>query len=178
MTAAVALLVALSLMLLELRRSTRNELRLRALGAVAAEDPVYGTMRWAYPGVFTAMAAEGAVFLPAGPRLVTAGALVFVVAKLLKAWAIYALGDRWTFRVLVLPGAPLVRSGPYRWMRHPNYVAVVGEITGFALLAGARLSGILAVLLFGELLRRRIRAEEQALGLSRPPDQLSARPRP
>jgi len=69
--------------------------------------------------------------------------------------------------VFVVPGAPLVRSGPYRWMRHPNYIGVIGELVGFALLVEARVTGPVAVLVFSELLRRRIRAEEQALGLSR-----------
>jgi methyltransferase len=67
--------------------------------------------------------------------------------------------------VLVLPGAPLVSGGPYRLVRHPNYVGVVGELVAMALLSGARITGPLAVLGFGWLLLRRIAAEERALGL-------------
>jgi methyltransferase len=58
-----------------------------------------------------------------------------------------------------------VSGGPYRWLRHPNYVAVVAELVAFALAVGAPVSGAGAVLFFGELLRRRIRAEEEALGI-------------
>ncbi len=93
--------------------------------------------------------------------------MILAAGKLMKAWAIRSLGDRWTYRVFVVPGAPAGAVGPYRWMRHPNYVGVIGELVGFALLVEARVTGPVAVLVFGELLRRRIRAEEQALGLSR-----------
>lgn len=167
MIAAGALLAVCLVMLLELWVSRRNERTLLARGALAAPDPVYGTMRWMYPGTFVMMTLEGLLTGPFDRAFVWAGAAVLVAAKLLKAWAIHSLGERWTYRVFVLPEVPLVTEGPYRWIRHPNYVGVVGELVGFALLVGARVTGPLAVLLFGELLRRRIRAEEQALGLSR-----------
>ena len=79
--------------------------------------------------------------------------------------AIAALGPRWSFRVLVLPGAPLVTSGPYAYLRHPNYIAVVGEIVAFALIVGGWLTGIISLILFGALMRRRIAIEEAALTL-------------
>ena len=62
--------------------------------------------------------------------MLVSGLVVFVVAKALKLWAIRSLGERWTFRVFVLPGSRLVTDGPYRWVRHPNYIAVVGELVG------------------------------------------------
>ena len=67
--------------------------------------------------------------------------------------------------MLVVPGAPLVASGPYRLMRHPNYVGVIGELIAMALLSAARITGVGAVIGFGWLLIRRIGAEERALGL-------------
>jgi len=164
-TALVALVVALLLMLVELRISRAHERVLRARGAIAPADPAYEAMRWGYPGAFIVMAIEGGVFGPAPRLAVAVGVTVFVLAKLLKAWAIRTLGVRWTFRVLVLPGAPLVTAGPYRLLRHPNYVAVIGELVGMAILAGARASGPVAVAWFGFLLTRRIAAEERALGL-------------
>jgi methyltransferase len=85
------------------------------------------------------------------------------MAKALKAWAIQALGVRWTFRVLVLPGVPLVTRGPYALMRHPNYVAVVGELVGAALMFGSPVTGPVGLIAFGSLLRRRIAVEERAL---------------
>jgi methyltransferase len=161
---AVLLAVAIS-MAGELWLSKRNERRLLARGASAPPDPAYRTMRWAYPFVFLAMGGEGMLLGRPPATLSIAGGAIFVVAKALKYWAVASLGDRWTFRVFVLPGAPLVTSGPYRLLRHPNYVAVVGELVGIALLVGARLTGPMSVVLFGWLLRRRIDAEERALGM-------------
>jgi methyltransferase len=83
----------------------------------------------------------------------------------LKYWAIATLGPRWTFRVLVPPGSSRTVSGPYRWLRHPNYAAVAGEIAGMGLMARAPLAGIASFVLFGLLMRARIHVEERALGL-------------
>ena len=163
MIALVALAVVAILMLVELAISTRNERILRSRGAIAPHDPVYTTMRWAYPAVFVAMAVEGVLSAPATRVLVVAGAVVFAASKLFKFWAIATLGDRWTYKVLVLPGVPLVASGPYRFIRHPNYVGVVGELIGMALVTEARFAGPAGVVFFSWLLSRRIQAEDQAL---------------
>ena len=88
-------------------------------------------------------------------------------AKILKWWAILSLGPFWTFRVIVVPGVPLIVKGPYRWLRHPNYVAVMGELAGIAVAAGAPVSGFVAVVVFGALLIKRIAVEERALRTSR-----------
>jgi methyltransferase len=113
------------------------------------------------------MIAEGAWRGLSLDGLVRAGLTVFALAKVLKYWAIAALGPRWTFRVLVPPGAPLVARGPYRWLRHPNYVAVVGELLGVAMAMDAGVTGPIAVAGFGALMLRRIRIEDRALGRGR-----------
>ena len=164
--AALSLAIVVLMMLGELRLSRSHERRLLAQGAVEPPDPVFVTMRWAYPGVFVAMAIEGALTGPAPGLATAAGAALLVLAKALKYWAMAALGTRWTYRVIVLPGMPLVGTGPYRLMRHPNYVAVLGELAGMALLTGARVSGPLGAVFFASLLFRRVRAEEQALRLT------------
>ena len=92
-----------------------------------------------------------------------AGAVLFVAAKALKWWAILSLGPFWTFRVIVVPGRPAGGRGPYRWLRHPNYVGVMGELAGVALMTGAPLSGVAGIATFGWLLVRRIAVEERAL---------------
>ena len=160
---SVALLVILAVMLVELRISQRHERRMLARGAVAVPDPVYRTMKLAYPGVFVAMAVEGMLRDTQPGRLTVVGLAVFLCGKGLKGWAISALGERWTYKVLVVPGAPLVASGPYRFLRHPNYHGVIGELVGMALMTGAAVAGPAGTLFFGWLLRRRIGAEEQAL---------------
>jgi methyltransferase len=164
MIAAAAVAAVILFMLAEWWLSNRNERVLIARGAVSPPDPAYQTMRWAYPAVFIAMAVEGVLAGMAPPIAIVIGVAVFAAGKLLKVWAIAELGDRWTYKVLVVPGAPLVSSGPYRFLRHPNYVGVIGELVGIALVTGARLSGPVGVVFFSWLLVRRVRAEEQALG--------------
>ena len=163
MIATTALAVVMLFMLAELQLSTRNERVLRARGAIEPPDPVYSTMRWAYPLVFVAMAGEGMVSGPVGTSVLVSGIVLFVLGKVIKIWAIATLGERWTYKVLVLPAVPLVTGGPYRFVRHPNYVGVVGELLGMALITGARLTGPLAVVFFSWLLMRRIQAEDSAL---------------
>jgi methyltransferase len=141
-----------------------NEISLRQQGAVEAPDDVYRTMQWAYPAAFGVMALEGGWRGPASAVALVTGLAVFGLSKALKLWAIASLGERWSFRVLVLPARALVSSGPYRWMRHPNYLAVLGEILGVALTVWAPVTGPVALLGFGALMRRRIRIEEHALG--------------
>ena len=168
MVAAITLIAALLLMLAEQRRSRRNEIALRRAGAIEPADDVYRAMAWVYPASFVAMTVESvsrSADLQVGPLRSSfgIGLAIFVAAKLLKYWAIASLGPRWTFRVLVPPGAPMISSGPYAWLRHPNYVAVVGELIGFALTLAAPATGAVSVVLFGWLLRRRVVVEERAL---------------
>ena len=154
-------------MLVEARRASRNERAQRARGGVEPAGDVYKTMRVVYPGAFLAMFAEGAARGAPAAAVLVVGAGVFAAAKILKWWAIVSLGPAWTFRVIVVPGAPLIVRGPYRWLRHPNYVAVMGELTGVAAVAGAPVSGFVAAVVFGALLIKRIAVEERALGPSR-----------
>ena len=161
--AALTLTAVLLFMLIEAQLSMHNERLLRAKGAVEAPDDVFGVMRWAYPACFVAMGVEGAALGPGSPRVMLAGLALLGVAKAFKLWAIGSLGVRWSFRVLVLPGAPLVATGPYRYLRHPNYLAVCGEIVAVALMLRARITGPLALLGFGFLMWRRIAIEERAL---------------
>jgi methyltransferase len=164
----IAVLTWLAVMLVmagEAALSTYNARLLRARGAIEPKDDVYRTMQWAYPALFLAMAIEGAVRGPAPPNMLVFGLAVFGFAKALKMSAIAALGVRWTFRVLVVPDTPLVKSGPYRVLRHPNYFAVAGEIVGMALIVFAPVTGALALASFGWLMLKRIRVEERALGL-------------
>lgn len=163
----VIFVLVFGFMLVEARRAARNERAQRADGGVEPDDDVYGAMQVAYPAVFMAMIAEGAVRGAAPSVFVAVGATLFVLAKSLKWWAIRSLGPFWTFRVIVVRGSRLVESGPYRWMRHPNYVAVVGELVAVALMTGARLFGPLATGLFGILMLKRIAAENRALLASR-----------
>ena len=157
-------LVVFGPMLLEARRAAANERVQRARGGIEPRNDVYAFMQVAYPGVFLAMLAEGAWRDMGWDGWFVTGLVILGTAKALKYWAISWLGERWTFRVLVPPGAPRVTGGPYAWMAHPNYVAVAGEIAGCAIAAHAIVSGPVAFVLFGLLMLWRIRVEERALG--------------
>jgi len=162
-SAAVLLAVIFVPMLIETSLSARHDRALRALGAVEPPGDVYRSMAIAYPAAFLAIVAEGTLRGAAVDRLFVAGLLTFAGAKALKYWAIATLGERWTFRVLVPPRSTRTIAGPYRFVAHPNYIAVAGELTGAAMAMHARLAGLIAVAAFGFLMWRRIGVEETAL---------------
>ena len=151
-------------LLIETWRAARNERAQRARGGVEPPGDVYKLMRIVYPGAFLAMFAEGIARGSPPPAVLIAGAAVFAAAKALKWWAILSLGPFWTFRVIVVPGTALVAKGPYRWLRHPNYIGVVGELAGVAMMTGGWVSGVAAITTCGVLLMKRIAVEEHALG--------------
>ena len=164
---AIAILTttaALLIMAGEAVLSSFNEKVLRARGAIEPQDDVINMMRWAYPGAFVAMAIEGALTGPAPRDVLMGGLALFGFAKALKIWAMSSLGSKWSYRVLVVPGEPLVRTGPYRFLSHPNYLAVVGELVSVAAMVWAPITGVLATIGFGRLMIARIRVEDRALG--------------
>ena len=88
---------------------------------------------------------------------------VFVLLQLARIWVIATLGERWTTRIIVLPDAPLVARGPYRFVNHPNYVVVVGEIVVLPLVFGLWQIALVFTLLNAAALWIRIREEDLAL---------------
>ena len=161
----VALLLALAFlpMALEARLAASHDRALRSSGAAEPKDDVLPLMQVAYPAAFLAMAFEAWARRAQPNKWFIAGTVVFALAKAIKYWAIATLGERWTFRVLVPPDSTRIASGPYRFMRHPNYLGVMGEIAGMALMAQAPIAGTLSIVIFGILIARRIRVEERAL---------------
>lgn len=160
---ALLFIAIFGVMLAEARRASLNERAQRRRGGIEPPDDVYEMMRVVYPAAFLAMFAEDVWRGAPPPGIWLAGVAILAAAKGLKWWAIVSLGSDWTFRVIVVPGAPLVRRGPYRLLRHPNYVAVVGELAGVAIATGARIAGPAALAVFGWLLWRRIAVENRAL---------------
>jgi methyltransferase len=88
-----------------------------------------------------------------------------LVAQGLRWWCIATLGSQWNTRVIVVPGLPRISNGPYRWMRHPNYVAVVLEGVALPLVHSAWLTAVMFTLLNAVLLRIRLGDENRALAL-------------
>ena len=93
----------------------------------------------------------------------------FVVLQLLRVWVIRTLGPYWTTRIITIPDAPLVRRGPYRFMRHPNYAIVAAELAVLPLAFGSWTLALLFTILNAALLTWRIRAENTALQERRTP---------
>jgi methyltransferase len=147
----------------ELVWSKRNERRLRARGAVEHGRSHYPAMVALHVGWLASMLIEarrtGAV--PTTVRVLAFGA--FVAAQPLRYWAIAALGDRWSTRVLIPPGEPPLTTGPYRYLAHPNYVAVVVELGALPVALGAWRTAMWATVANAAILRTRIGVESEAL---------------
>lgn len=155
---SILVLVALQ-RLGELAWSRRNERRLRDAGAVEAGRRHYPLLVILHAGWLAAMLVLIPPETPPDPWLLA----VYVGLQGLRLWTMASLGSYWTTRILTLPGAPLVRRGPYRWIRHPNYVVVAAEIAVLPLVFGA--VGIALIFSAANLilLAIRIRAEDAAL---------------
>jgi methyltransferase len=150
--------------LVELVISRRHERALRARGAVEAGAGHYPLMVAVHAALLAGAAAE--VLLLDRPFLPWLGwpMLAVVVATMaLRYWVIATLGERWTTRVLVLPAVPLVARGPYRFLRHPNYLAVVLEVMALPLVHTAWITALVCGVLNLLVLALRIRVEDAAL---------------
>ena len=150
--------------LVELVLSRRHERALRARGAVEAGAGHYPLMVGVHTALLAGAAAE--VLLLDRPFLPWLGwpMLAVVAATMaLRYWVIATLGERWTTRVLVLPAVPLVARGPYRFLRHPNYLAVVLEVAALPLVHTAWITAIVCSLANALVLALRIRVEDAAL---------------
>lgn len=148
----------------ELILARRNTTRLIAAGAReerAAHYPLLVLMHAAWLAGLWLLAWDRPVRLP--------WLAVFVLLQALRIWVIVSLGPRWTTRIIVSPHADLVRRGPYRFLRHPNYLVVAGEIAVLPLVFGLPLYAALFSLANALVLTIRIRAENQALRGSKEP---------
>jgi methyltransferase len=151
--------------LVELFLSKRNAARAFARGGVETGQGHYRVMVVFHSLFLVACGAEVVGLARPFPGALGFGALgVALVAQALRYWAIASLGDRWNTRIIVVPGLEPVTRGPYRFLRHPNYVAVVLELAAVPLIHGAWVTAAVFTLGNALLLLVRIRAEEVALG--------------
>jgi methyltransferase len=142
----------------ELALAERNTRRLTARGA-------YEVGRGHYPFIVAVHASWLVTLwlLAPGAPVHIFPLLLFVALLAARAWVITTLGERWTTRIIILPGAPLVRSGPYRWVQHPNYLVVIGEIALLPLVFGLPVVAAFFSTLNAIILWVRIRQENKAL---------------
>ena len=163
-TAAVVFVAALSVQrLLELAVSRRHAQALRARGAVEHGQGHFPLLVLVHVLLIFGIVLEVFVLGARPPASWPLWAAMFLAGQLLRYSAIRALGEFWNVRVLVVPGAPLVRTGPYRFLRHPNYVAVVMELLAAPLVFGAWRTAVVVSALNAIALWIRIRCEERAL---------------
>ena len=159
MNAAIALLLFITLQrFVEFIWDWQNTQRLRALGGVE-----FGGVH--YPAMMLVHASwlAGLWVLGYDQPLVTGYAVAFLLLQIGRYWVLATLGRRWTTRVIILPGAPLVDSGPYRLMRHPNYVIVAGELTLVPLALGLPVYALVFLVLYAGAAYLRIQVENSAL---------------
>lgn len=144
--------------LIELRLADRNSRRLLAEGAVE-----FGRDHYVFiVGLHMIWLAALWWWAPGQP-IDLALVVLFAMLQLGRVWVIATLGDRWTTRIIVMPGAPLVRTGPYRFLRHPNYLIVTLEIAVLPMVFGLWGIALVFSLLNAVILTVRIRAENRAL---------------
>lgn len=166
---AIFVVVLVAERLLELAWSARNVARLRARGAVEygrRHFPMFVVLHTAFPlmlawEVLTGRAHPGAAW----PLWLA----LFLAAQALRAWSMASLGERWNVRVWVVPGLPPVRSGPYRFLSHPNYFAVVLELLAGPMMFGAWRTALVIGVANAAALSLRVRVEERALTEASPP---------
>jgi methyltransferase len=145
--------------LIELARAHSNTVRLRRLGAVEADAGGYPLFVLLHAAWLMSLA----LFVPAEtpPNWLLIG--LFALLQLGRIWVLVSLGRYWTTRIITLPDAPLVQTGPFRYLRHPNYLLVAVEIAVLPLAFGAVAVAATFSALNLILLARRIRLEERVL---------------
>jgi methyltransferase len=148
----------------ELRRSRRHEAWLKARGAREVAPRHFMAMRCLHAGWLGGCIVEAA-WRQQGPGLIISlvALVILVLGQSLRFAAMSALQERWTVRILTLPGVPPVTHGIYRYIRHPNYVGVVLELVALPAIFGAWITAVVCSIANGVILCIRIRAEEVAL---------------
>lgn len=168
MTSLTALVIVVGLVALErlaeLIVSERNAAWSFARGGRETGQGHYPIMVALHTGFLVAILVEAFVRRPQVPEFLAWSMLVVVIsAQALRWWCIVTLGRRWNTRVITTPGLPLVRSGPYRLLSHPNYVVVVIEGVALPLVHAGWMTAVGFTLLNAALLTVRLRVENKAL---------------
>ena len=164
-TAYLALLTLVGLgRLVELRISRRNQRRLEKQGVRKIVEPHFRWMVFTHVGVLAGAAAEVLLLhRPLIPSLAIVMIALLVFANALRWWVIRTLAEHWNVEVMASSRVGVVAAGPYRWVRHPNYVAVVIELFSLPMIHTAWITALGGTLANLEILRRRLRVEEGVL---------------
>ena len=158
--AALLLLVQRGIEELISRRNTR---RLLDDGAREEGRDYYPVVAITHLGWIASIA----LMIPSGATLSIPLLALFLALQPLRYWIIATLGPYWTHRIISLPGAPVVRKGPYRFMRHPNYAVAIGETCLLPLAFGEPALAVIFTAIWGAVLRYKITLEDRALAVRR-----------
>jgi len=161
----IAILALVTLQrLVELYIAQRNTRKLLARGAYEAGSGHY----WVIV-VFHAAWLIGLWILARDNPVNWTWLFIFLAIEAMRGWVVAALGERWTTRIIVLPGEPLVARGPYRFLRHPNYLVVALEIFVLPMVFGMWGYALAGTLINAAILYWRIRVEEETFREASPP---------
>ncbi|MCD8511255.1 MAG: hypothetical protein LRY73_16235 [Bacillus sp. (in: Bacteria)] len=162
----VLIVLVIGQRLLELLIARRNEAWMKGQGALEFGEDHYKWIVLMHGSFFVFLSTE--VYYR-GSELAKWWLLVgslFLLVQLMRGWILYSLGPYWNTKILVLPGSRMVKKGPYRWVKHPNYWVVTLELALLPMIFGAYLTAVIFTILNGILLLLiRIPAEEQALSM-------------
>ena len=153
--------------ILELRLAKKNEKIVREEGAVEYDNEGYKYIVYMHICFFISLLLEKYLLSRGFNTLSLLFFIIFIITQLLRYWAITSLGKYWNTKILVVPNAELVERGPYKYLRHPNYIAVITEIAVIPLIFSCYITCIIFSILNFLTLLRRIRIEEGALNISK-----------
>ncbi len=149
--------------LLELKRARNHEAALKARGGLEMAPNQFVPMRLLHLFWLCGCVVEAFWIKEPPPTIVLPAAALLLLGQILRLAAMSALGDRWTVRIIALPGVPPVRRGIYRYMRHPNYLGVILEIAALPMIFGCWITALAGSAANALILWIRIQTEEAAL---------------
>ena len=143
-----------------------HEKKLKHIGAAEIDKNGYRFIVGMHSAFFVSLVLERLILNRTLSRWWIIFAIIFVVAQVLRYWAIASLGIYWNTKILVAPHHPLLRKGPYKISRHPNYIAVITEFAVVPLIFSCYITSLVFTILNAFVIRRRIRVEVRALEVS------------
>ncbi|MFJ5965134.1 isoprenylcysteine carboxyl methyltransferase family protein [Bacillus sp. NPDC093026] len=149
--------------LIEVLVAKRNEKKVKAIGAIEFGARHYPYMVAMHAAFFLSLIAETLLFQHERSRFFLLLLILLMVTQLVRYWALWSLGMYWNTKILVVPNAMIVKKGPYRWLKHPNYLVVAIEFVLIPLLFQAYITAILFTCLNVWMMMVRIQTEEEAL---------------
>lgn len=152
--------------IVELAMAKRHEKILKKTGAVEFDRKGYPFIVAMHAAFFVSLPVETLLLKRSVSPFWIILLVVFAAAQFLRYWAISSLGVYWNTRIIVAPNHPTINKGPYRFLRHPNYVAVITELAVVPLIFSCYFTAVVFTLLNSILLQRRIRIERRALGIA------------